>query len=69
MPSSKKAINFCSMKYHLLLSEKFAYILNNNNNYVRITFKTYNSSIKTINNIFVNKLFINFNSYDAYITI
>lgn len=63
----KKAINYCSIKFHNFLSVKFP-ILNNNNSHVKILFITYNSSIKSI--ICYSKTIITkpvkLNSYGVY---
>lgn len=37
------------MKYHNFLSGKFGNILNNNNNYIELAFKTYNNLIGAVN--------------------
>lgn len=49
MLPSKKVINYWSIKYHKFLIRKFSNIFNYNNNNVKITSKTYNNSIKTVN--------------------
>lgn len=68
MPLSKNAINYCPIKYHCVLSRKFAKILNKNNNNVKIVIRTYNNSIITINykvEQIINNLSVNINSYSC----
>lgn len=58
------------MKYYNFLSGKFANILNNNNTNVKISFKTSNNSIKTLNykpEEITNKSYVNFNSYGVIV--
>lgn len=42
-------MNYYSIKYYNLLSENVSNILHNNNDNVKIIYKTYNNSIETIN--------------------
>lgn len=66
MPFSNTTNNYDPVKYHNFSIGKFANIINHNNTNVKIFFKTYNNSMKTINykteNI-ISKSSININNY------
>lgn len=48
MSSREKSVNYFSMKYCNFLPGEFVNTLNNNNNNVKIDFKNYNNSMKTM---------------------
>lgn len=65
----RRAIIYCPIKYHDLLFQKFANILNNKKNNVKIAFKIYKYSIKAVSYEIEknkNKPFVSFQSYDVY---